>query len=147
MEQQVYATPGESLDETQERLENLRAALKSGELADRVLTRREAGSVVNRKPTCIAQWCTTGRPEAGILRQKFFGSNSAIRLSDLLEYEAKVRPVGAPRVKKLSDDDVRSIRESFELGVYNMRELAERYDVDISYISKIINRERKTNVK
>lgn len=49
------------------------------------------------------------------------------------------------RAGRVSLDDAEVIRDRFAMGVYSMQQLADIYDIDISYVSLIIAGKRKNN--
>lgn len=47
---------------------------------------------------------------------------------------------------KVDDDIVTAIRKKYDTGGFTMQDLANQYNISLSYVSRIINKHRKTTV-
>lgn len=61
-------------------------------------------------------------------------------------YNWKLRHGIKGKISKLSDDDITLIRQLYFNNQGNLRELGERFNISISYVSDLVNGRKKKNV-
>lgn len=149
--QLLHPYPDEGAQATTARLARLRTLLDQNKITDMALTTKEAAECANRSVSCIAQWCSLGRPGVGLLPSTRWGKPRGPRvilLSDLLDYITKVAPVGAPPRPRLTNVQVRSLRVEFyrdhTKGVSKGLEYyAAKLNISPSYVSYLVTGHRR----